>query len=345
MDAGHHGFLNGGHAHADALSIVLTVAGEPLLIDPGTATYTMDSEVRDRFRSTAMHNTLVLDCLPQSQPAGPFHWRTRADARARVWRSISVGESGGADYVEGAHDGYAPRQHVRSVLTIHEVGWWIVDTVLGEGTGSAVTHWHLHPAWAATRREDSVLLRHRNGAISGLASAGAVTVTGPGESPLAFWSPEYGRVEPAPVISVESGGSLPLVLATFIPAHESAARGLSVRRLAVNRAAPDSVASGWHARWDGGSVSLLIALQRGATAGQSWSPGIWGANDLQTDGRVAAIVRVPGHDSAIVIDGSCVVDGNTSIVAAQLPTEIARTPIRNMALLVHEEHRAGARVH
>ena len=59
FDAGPHGFLNGGHAHADALSCTLSIAGRPVLIDPGTGTYTMDRELRDRLRSSMMHNTVV----------------------------------------------------------------------------------------------------------------------------------------------------------------------------------------------------------------------------------------------------------------------------------------------
>ena len=37
IDGGPHGYLNAGHAHADALSLTLTARGVPLLIDPGTA--------------------------------------------------------------------------------------------------------------------------------------------------------------------------------------------------------------------------------------------------------------------------------------------------------------------
>jgi hypothetical protein len=344
LDAGQHGFLNAGHAHADALSIVLTVAGQPLIIDPGTATYTMDPEMRDRFRSTPMHNTLVLDGQPQSRPAGPFHWKTRTDARARLWRSTPAGGSDGADYVEAAHDAYAPRQHVRSVLAIDEVGWWIVDTVLGDGTADAVTYWHLHPAWGASLRHDSVRLRHREGATSGFSSGGTLEVTPPGESALAFWSPEYGRIEPAPVIAVRNRGPLPLVAATFIPAHGWYARGLSVRRLPVEAAPRGWVGSRWQAKWNGGEVSLLIAVAGMDVQAESWSPRSWGTTDLRTDGRIAAVVRIPGRDSAVVIDGSVVREANTSILAAQLPIEILRVSVANMAPLVHEQHPAGARV-
>src|SRR6185503_16095739 len=75
LDAGPHGYRNGGHAHADALSLTLSIDGHPLLIDPGTSTYTMDSQLRDNMRSTASHNTVTFDGRSQSVPDGPFHWR------------------------------------------------------------------------------------------------------------------------------------------------------------------------------------------------------------------------------------------------------------------------------
>src|SRR6185436_11734371 len=56
LDAGRHGYQNGGHAHADALAVTLSLEGRPLLVDPGTATY-MDRTVRDEMRGTRSHNT------------------------------------------------------------------------------------------------------------------------------------------------------------------------------------------------------------------------------------------------------------------------------------------------
>jgi hypothetical protein len=90
FDAGRHGFLNGGHAHADALSITLTVQGQPLLIDPGTGTYTMNSALRDLMRSTAMHNTVVVNGQPQARPRGAFHWHHATDARSTLWHGDAV---------------------------------------------------------------------------------------------------------------------------------------------------------------------------------------------------------------------------------------------------------------
>ena len=111
IDAGPHGYLNGGHAHADASSVTLSVRGQPLLIDPGTACYTSDPELRDRFRSTRYHNTLMVDGRPQSLAAGPFHWHSTASATAYSWRSEP-----GLDVFEGTHDGYRPLVHQRTVL-------------------------------------------------------------------------------------------------------------------------------------------------------------------------------------------------------------------------------------
>ena len=79
LDAGAHGYLSGGHSHSDALSIVLTIDGKPVLVDPGTATYTIDSALRDAFRSTRMHNTVVIDGSDHVAPRGPFQWTACAE--------------------------------------------------------------------------------------------------------------------------------------------------------------------------------------------------------------------------------------------------------------------------
>src|SRR4029453_8097427 len=143
IDAGEHGFLNGGHAHAVALSITLSVRGRRLLIDPGTGCYTTDPDVRDRLRSSAHHNTLTIDGRSQSEPAGPFHWRSTARGTLVDWQS-----TGEYDYFEGTHDGYAPLVHDRRVLA-RPGCWFIVDRVSGTGWHQADVHWHLDPAWRA----------------------------------------------------------------------------------------------------------------------------------------------------------------------------------------------------
>ena len=55
FDCGPHGWANCGHAHADALAFELSANGRPLLVDPGTCTYTGAKDLRDWFRSSAAH--------------------------------------------------------------------------------------------------------------------------------------------------------------------------------------------------------------------------------------------------------------------------------------------------
>ena len=118
IDGGPHGYRNGGHAHADALSLTFSVGGVPLLIDPGTGCYTTDPELRDRLRSTALHNTLTLDDRPQSVSNGPFHWSHVANTRVHAWRT-----DGTFDFFDGGHDGYHPAEHRRRVLSLHGTSW------------------------------------------------------------------------------------------------------------------------------------------------------------------------------------------------------------------------------
>ena len=235
FDAGRHGFLNGGHAHSDALSVVLTVNGLPVLIDAGTATYTMDRAVRDRHRAARMHNTLVLDERDPSAAAGPFHWRSRTDARVLVARPGRE-----FDFAAGALCGRAAA-HVRAVLTLHGTGWLIVDRVHGGAPVTADVWWHLHPMWQARACEGGVALECSSGARRALAfSGGDVSITQ--DPDLASVSLEYGRLDPATTIRIRHRGAGPFALAAFVPDARFAHRPIRVDELE----AIGPASSGWH---------------------------------------------------------------------------------------------------
>lgn len=212
FDAGPHGFLNGGHAHADALSVVLSVGGEPLFVDPGTATYTMDRAVRDRFRSSRMHNTLVLDGRDHAVPKGPFHWHSRADARFLVART-----GPDLDFAVATHDGYQPGRHLRAVIAIPGLGWVVVDRIGPGARVEADTWWHLHPSWRVDRHERAITLTNGAGRRLAFAStADELAIVDAAE--LATFAPAYGRIERSLTIRASRAGSGPFDIAAFVPA-------------------------------------------------------------------------------------------------------------------------------
>ena len=149
LDAGRHGptRTNGVHSHADALAFDLVVLGRRMLIDPGTFTYVVDPEERDRFRSTAMHNTVTVGDGSSSVADGPFGWAVMRHARVESWA-----HGAGFDYASTSLLGYgASGPHVvhrREVLFLHALGWFVRDRVSGCPEGLPVRlHFHAAPAW------------------------------------------------------------------------------------------------------------------------------------------------------------------------------------------------------
>lgn len=205
FDAGAHGFANGGHAHADALSFTLSVRGVPLFIDTGTGSYTADPAARDRFRSTALHNTVTVDGRSQSVPAGPFHWTHTAHARAERWRTTPA-----FDYVEGLHDGYAPVTHTRHLLLVHGDLLIVADRLGGEGTHRLDAHWHLAPRWEPRFAGRRVEL-HGPERLTWATTSDHVALVADGNTTGAgCWSPVYGRIEPIAAFTGTTQGRLPL---------------------------------------------------------------------------------------------------------------------------------------
>ena len=306
FDAGQHGFLNGGHAHADALSLVLSVYGRPLLIDPGTGGYTTDARLRDRFRSTEMHNTVVLDGRPQSVPSGPFHWRSTANAKIRQWRSHAQ-----FDFVEAEHDGYLPAIHRRTVLRGPDELWLVADHVLGSERHRIDAHWHLDPSWAATGTSThAVRLCHPDHIWANVASTtGELTRFHADAHGLGWCAPVYGRVVPSLTLRFSEEVQLP---ASFITAVGAARRplGLTIETSAVSTAREDM----WHrvgavAAHGDSRLVALFATERGPLPGLSSGAARrevqevigWGGR-LRTDARAALLqLSAAGEPLSLVL--------------------------------------------
>ena len=158
LDCGPLGYPSiAAHGHADALSFVLTVAGEPILVDPGTFAYHTEPRWRSHFRSTAAHNTVCIDGLDQSVSGGAFLWLEKA----RAW-CVGTGEDDDCRWVIGAHDGYrrlpAPVEHRRTVR-FHRASrrFEIIDELSAQDDHRAALTWQFGPGCAVREVGDSVI--------------------------------------------------------------------------------------------------------------------------------------------------------------------------------------------
>ena len=298
FDAGPHGYMNGGHAHADALAITLTLAGRPLLVDPGTSTYTMDRGLRDRLRSSMSHNTLTIDGRSQALPNGPFHWHTRADGTLHA-RLLSPG----FDWVVASHDGYAPLRHRRTLLRTTGSGWLVVDEVLGEGRHDAGAHWHFHPDWTlqcdAPGRLRATHVEGREAWL--LHDAGDLCLTrGDEASGLGWYAPTYGTLIRTCTAGVTRQAPAPFAMVTWIG-------GTSVEMRdppSMERVVPvcDAGRSAIGARVVVGQRTAVFLLQ----PGEAWSPSTGECEmlDYQTDARVMHYLEADGNLTRLDLVGA-----------------------------------------
>jgi len=134
---------NGGHCHNDKLSFELCIDGEDIVVDPGTYVYTPNPEWRNKFRSTACHNTVMVDDKEQNEfgEKNLFQIENNAITKCLEWK---VGDE--IDFFVGQHYGYArfsrPVVHQREIRSYKkDKKWEIIDRFRGEGEHSL--EWNL----------------------------------------------------------------------------------------------------------------------------------------------------------------------------------------------------------
>jgi uncharacterized heparinase superfamily protein len=286
FDAGGMGIGAGGHAHADALQLLWSVEGRPILVDPGTSVYNRAPEWRAYFRGTGAHNTVTVDGTDQSLPWGTFSWGpvarvTAQEPLTRAW----------CQYAGGAHDGYLRLpgriQHRRHVVAVGADYWLIVDVLDGSGRHRGAWTYHFAPGLDVSVGECETVVRARARAAEVQATLAVVT-SAPSIArclagqldPIQGWvSGRYGERRPAPVLEVAAEAELPLVAVTVLsPRAEAPAIDVFLReggRLSLGITAGDAVDEVtvssrskddlvWRRRRNGDVMHRLAAGARGA---------------------------------------------------------------------------------
>ena len=185
------------HAHADTLSFELSVAGHRVFVNGGTSLYEPGEE-RNRQRSTAAHNTVVVAGKDSSEVWGGF----RVARRARP-AGLSIDDRNDrVTMVTCSHTGYR-RLPGRP---LHTRRWSMSsDSIVVEDTVSPAVHpaearFHLHPSIVIEERGDNgghVTLRLLDGtAVHVAAECGRLRID------PAYYHPQFGVSEPATVLAV-----------------------------------------------------------------------------------------------------------------------------------------------
>jgi hypothetical protein len=224
IDAGPREPGRQGHRHADALSLQLSINGHGVLIDPGTCAYVDQDGERNLFRGTAAHNSVQVDDLNQGEPEGPFAWRNLPRTHVHRWVMGS-----GFDFFEGSHSGYQrlpdPVEHQRSIFFLKPHFWLVRDVLSGLDVHHLAAHWHFSQGRLTLEANGVTFLGANQVALALIFGSNHQWSHDIGTG---WYSPEYGKKEPAPVLRSTTKALLPVELATLLVPISTPAAGFGV---------------------------------------------------------------------------------------------------------------------
>jgi len=138
--------INGfcGHTHNDFLSFELEAYGRTFLTDCGSYVYTQSPEWRNHFRSTASHNTVIIDGQEQNRfnEGELFEIDSRVRPEILHWETNRI-----KDLLEGAytlpmHDNSLVTHRRRFVFVKAQNLWLIRDRFIGAGRHTIESRFH-----------------------------------------------------------------------------------------------------------------------------------------------------------------------------------------------------------
>jgi hypothetical protein len=172
----------GSHTHNDKLSVLASIKGADLFCDSGTGAYTRDTGLRNRLRSTAAHNTFMVDGVEQNRILADPKWTFCIGDEAAVSK-IEFAESPQLVTLQAAHFGYRAlgvTHRRRVVLEADQLR--IEDELEAKGEHSYTAFYHLLPDWQVgnlqqeSDRSVLVLLKGPSSVRFRLSASGAINV-------------------------------------------------------------------------------------------------------------------------------------------------------------------------
>lgn len=223
----------GNHGHFDLLSFELAAHGRTLIADPGRYTYSEsgDTNWRVTFRSTAYHNTVVVDGLNQTRyvPHGT-KYKVRGAAPEAELRAFESRR--GFDLVHCvARSHEYPAVHERIVTMIGDEYWIVSDRLTSTKTHRYDLYFHLaaeaHRGTRVTYINATCLVTAPHLLMAQCEHDGTTIALEDG-----FVSPRYGVKHPAPVVRFTRQAQCAVFHSVLMP-FASAPPALSLRSLPV----------------------------------------------------------------------------------------------------------------
>ena len=161
----------GSHVHNDILSFELSMFKNDFIVDPGTYVYTSDFKVRNRFRSTRAHNTVIIDNQEQNPISkDPFYIEQTGELTVNQWETM-----GEEIILEAEHSCYERLRcsviHNRTFsFNKKERVLHIKDKFKGRGDHGLEWNFHLSPEtkiWVKENKEEEkeIILIGNNGSL------------------------------------------------------------------------------------------------------------------------------------------------------------------------------------
>ena len=326
VDAGPQGSLSAGHGHADALSLEFALNGRELLADPGTFCYVSDDNSRNIFRGTAAHNTLRVDGLDQSEPAGPFSWKEQVDARVGDWV-----EGKSFELFRGVHTGYKrlsrPAVHCRWVFHLKSNFYVVLDQVASEGDHAIDLSWHLSPGCAVRSRGAGhfVLEKDEQSMLAVLVNKDSGWQPKVSEG---WYSPVYGEKQRAPVLQFhrKSQGFCELFSLLFALPRDVADLG---RLLSSTQSKSPGVSACTYETLTGTHQMVF------ADSGKNWRVGRIESDakflHCLFDGQARALCFVLCEGSFMILDGQSVFAANQHVPFHEWNAQLSATGLTGEA--------------
>ena len=206
-----------GHKHNSRLSFELFAHDKSFIIDPGAYIYTADKEMRNLFRSTRYHNTVVVDGEEQNRFDEDILFGMNQDAAVKVNKWLITDKY---DFLDAEHNGYSRLNvvHRRQIYFNKEGKYWVIkDTLTGDCGYKHKFDLYFHFAPMELKKEkDELVIETDN-------KTGANIVIAPLETyglKLAIekgWiSYSYGKKVEAPIVKYSKTAEVPAEFVTVI---------------------------------------------------------------------------------------------------------------------------------